>query len=345
MSTSSQTQGPTQAQTQSQGQGQDGGVAYQSQSQGSGPLPDNRSITRSVEHTTRYSYVTSVGASYHLAVLKPRDNAQCLALNPCQRLEHFELQITPQPASCRVRNDSYQNLVHEFEITQSHNELTVTANAVLSLQPAQIPAEQVDAALAQTPPWERIRNSLSYRKGSSFMQATEFAFPSPRVPFRESLKAYALLEFWPQRPIGQACQALMQRIHREFKYASGSTGVNTSVDEVMQSREGVCQDFSHIMIGALRSIGLAVRYVSGYMMTEPPPGQAKLIGADASHAWVSIWAGEPLGWIDMDPTNNQLPDTRYITVAVGRDYADVPPLKGVIHGGGEHELHVGVTVR
>ncbi|MDX1668016.1 MAG: transglutaminase family protein, partial [Limnobacter sp.] len=141
-----------------------------------------------------------------------------------------------------------------------------------------------------------------------------------------------------------AALALMNRVYREFKYVSGSTTISTTVQDVMNTRQGVCQDFAHVMIGVLRSLGLSACYVSGYMLTDPPPGQPKLMGADASHAWVSLWCGNELGWVDFDPTNNQIPDLRYVTVAVGRDYADVPPLKGVVHGGTNHTLSVAVTV-
>jgi transglutaminase-like putative cysteine protease len=176
------------------------------------------------------------------------------------------------------------------------------------------------------------------------LAAAQFRFASPRVAVSDSLRSYAADSFRPGRPVLAAVAELSSRIHADFRFDPTATHVNTTVAEFLQSRRGVCQDFAHLIIGMLRSMGLPARYVSGYLRTEPPPGTPRLVGADASHAWVSAWCGE-LGWVDTDPTNNVLPTTDHITVAWGRDYGDVAPIKGVYTGGGPHTIQVAVDVQ
>jgi transglutaminase-like putative cysteine protease len=308
-------------------------------------------------HETRYRYLNYVESSYHIAMLHPRQTAsEFNQFLPTQNVQSFELKIDPLPLNLATRLDAFGNTVHEFEILHPHRVLTVTAqSSVRVCMPYTNTAEMNNNSglvesynpalfsLHTTPPWESIVNLLKFRIGQFYHPESQFAFPSPRVPLLEALRSFAKLEFWPSRPIGEAAYALMGRLYREYTYESGATSVHTPIEEVIESKEGVCQDFAHVMIGALRALGLACRYVSGYLMTLPAPGQEKLIGVDASHAWVSVWTGD-IGWLDLDPTNDQIPDTRYMTLAVGRDYGDVSPLKGVIHGGGSHDLRVAVTV-
>ena len=193
---------------------------------------------------------------------------------------------------------------------------------------------------------EAVRERLSYRRGQPYHAATEFSFASPYIPRHADFVAYATESFAPGRPLMQAARHLMSRIHADFAYTANATDAGTPALESLRLRRGVCQDFAHVMIGCLRSLGLAARYVSGYLLTEPPPGQPRLVGADASHAWVSVFCPDARGgfWVDFDPTNNLLPDTAHITLAWGRDFGDVSPLRGVILGGDTHMPDVAVTV-
>jgi transglutaminase-like putative cysteine protease len=198
-------------------------------------------------------------------------------------------------------------------------------------------------------PWEAARDALRYTAGAPFEPAVEFVQPSPYVPRLAALRAYAAPSFPTGRPVAQGAVELMQRIHRDFEYRPASTAVDTPLAQAFALRGGVCQDFAHLMIGALRMLGLAARYVSGYLLTTPPAGQAALVGADASHAWVQVHCpaagGGPGSWLELDPTNARLPDTQHVRLAVGRDYGDVTPLRGVIRGGGRHTLEVRVDTR
>jgi transglutaminase-like putative cysteine protease len=297
---------------------------------------------RRVEHTTTYNYGGPVDNTYHLAALQPRPvvREQGVWINQ-QRVVAFALDVEPQPSHLESRIDAFGNVIHEFEVRRPHTQLRVHAASRLEVCTG---APAGPAQLAKTPPWEQVAQRLIYRKNQQYVHESEFIFASPRIQKSEALHSLALLEFWPHRPIAQAAFALMQRVYRDFRYQSGSTHVDTPLEEVLKTRTGVCQDFAHILIGALRGIGLPARYVSGYMLTEPPAGQARLVGADASHAWCSVWLGPDHGWMDLDPTNNKIPDERYVTVAIGRDYEDIPPIKGVLHGGGQHALTVAVTV-
>ncbi|WP_419187056.1 transglutaminase family protein [Azohydromonas sediminis] len=296
-----------------------------------------------VEHETVYRYSAPVDWAHHQAFLRPREDRG-------QQLLHFALDITPPPLRLTEELDRFGNTRHSFTAAGAHRELRVRAASRVRVEPpAAMPPED-------TPPWERLRERLTYRAGCRFEAATEFAVPSPYVPRFEPLRAYALRSFAPQRPAAAAAIELMQRLHADFAYVSASTTVDTPLEAVWQSRRGVCQDFAHLLIGALRMLGLAARYVSGYLLTQPPPGQAPLVGADASHAWVALWCprgdgtGDGTGdgdgdWLELDPTNACLPASDHVRVAIGRDYGDVTPLRGVIRGGGTHQLAVHVTTR
>lgn len=283
-----------------------------------------------VQHLTRYEYAEPVSLCHSIAHLKPiqTQRQRCLA---------SQIRIDPWPAVMREHEDFFGNRVNYFSIQQAHNALEVTATSELDITPVAL------SKTSKSPAWERAVSRL-YDKGDAMMiNARIFTLPSPQIPLDPSARDYAILSFRPGRPILEATLDLMGRIHRDFEYDPHSTTIATPVAEVMKNRRGVCQDFAHLAIAALRGMGIAARYVSGYLETLPPPGQVKLQGADASHAWFSVLIPE-LGWIDFDPTNDQIPNEQYITTAIGRDFQDVTPLRGIFYGGGTHELLVAVDV-
>lgn len=293
-----------------------------------------------IDHHTHYRYASPVIVAHHIGHLQPHHW-------PYQRvLSHFT-DIHPEPAQRDCVLDSFGNWRLQFSMQAPHETLQVHASSIIeSFAATTEPTLPVGHALASTPVWEDVRQHHQYQAQAVYDPHTEFVFASPYVPTHERLAQYAQMDFTPRAPWLLACHALMQRIHDEFTYTSASTDVHTPVLDAFDQRHGVCQDFAHIMVGCLRSLGLPARYVSGYLLTQPPAGQARLIGADASHAWVSVpWDGQ---WYDFDPTNNRwgcgVPGPDYITLAVGRDFGDVSPLRGVIHGGHNHTLEVAVTV-
>lgn len=286
----------------------------------------------SIEHITRYAYTQPVGLSFQIAHLQPRDGdgQRCLA---------HALEISPAPVTLNEDRDYFGNSVARFELATPHAELVVVARSeVERLRP--------DADLPDSPAWEDVQKRFASPLWGlgPVSAAGEFLFPSPNVPFSPALRDFALQDFVPGRPILTATSALMHRIHTEFEFDPEATHVATLVEQVLAMRRGVCQDFAQLMIGSLRALGLPARYMSGYLLTEPPPGQPRLEGADASHAWVAVFVPE-LGWFEFDPTNDLVPREAHITLAWGRDFADVSPLRGVILGGGAHEVSVAVTVR
>jgi transglutaminase-like putative cysteine protease len=285
-----------------------------------------------VLHQTEYRYASPVVLAQHLAHLRPSDT-------PGQQLLSHRLDIDPGPALREDGSDAFGNRRTFFALQSPHERLRVCADSLVETQaPAPWPAH--------SPAWESVRDALRYHAQAPYDANAEFAFASPLVPRDEAFADFARPAFAPERPLLAACQALMQRIHTELTYEPASTEVHTPALQALQQGKGVCQDFAHIMLGALRSLGLPGRYVSGYLLTEPPPGQPRLLGADASHAWVSVpWHGD---WYDFDPTNNRCgrlrPGEDYVQLAVGRDFGDVSPLRGVIQGGSSHALTVAVTV-
>lgn len=283
-------------------------------------------------HETRYAYAPPVVMAQHMAHLTP-----CTCTG--QTVVAHSLQVTPTVEQMTTAVDTYGNTRQFFTLQFPHPSLCVRADSLV----------QTDAphALPTSPAWESVSDGMRYQAGAPYDPATEFAFASPYVPRSPVFADYADSVFETDRPLLEAAQALMTRIHTEMTYASGSTAVNTPALDALAQRKGVCQDFAHIMIGCLRSLGLAARYVSGYLLTHPPEGQPRLIGADASHAWVQVYA-PAAGWVDFDPTNNRCglgrPGEDYVTLAIGRDFGDVSPLRGVIQGGGLPQLSVAVTV-
>jgi len=284
-----------------------------------------------VTHQTQYDYPSPVVLAQHLAHLRPREGAG-------QTVVSHHLRISPGPFLTEECRDSFGNWQTFFSMQSPHDTLCVLADSVIETS---APDSRPDS-----PAWERLRERLQYHAQAGYEPASEFVFPSPYVPRHEAFADYARPVFAPKRPFLEACQVLMNKIHHDFEYRTASTEVNTPVLEALAKRQGVCQDFAHLMIACLRSLGLPARYVSGYLLTQPPPGQPRLIGADASHAWVSVPHDD--GWMDFDPTNDRCgvgrPGEDYVTVAVGRDFGDVSPLRGVIQGGGVHSLTVAVTV-
>lgn len=283
-----------------------------------------------ISHLTRYDYAEPVSLCHSLVHLKPRQAPQ-------QHCLSSQLRIDPWPAVNREHEDFFGNRVNYFSIQQSHEALEVTAVSEVEVTGP----EPVDAAA--TPAWETARDLLCERRNPTMAAKRVFTLASPQVPLDPAARAFAADSFTPGRPLMEAAGDLMTRIYTEFAYDPNFTTIATPVAEVMEHRRGVCQDFAHVALAGLRALGLAARYVSGYLETLPPPGQAKLQGSDASHAWFSVLV-PGLGWIDFDPTNNLRPGEQHITTAVGRDFHDVTPMRGIFYGGGSHDLTVAVDV-
>jgi transglutaminase-like putative cysteine protease len=287
-----------------------------------------------VEHYTAYRYSEPVMLSHQQLHLTPRR----LDYQPIQ--EH-EVVIKPAPTLRRKIIDAFGNPVTEIAIEAAHTSLDIIARTSVAVT-ARCVIEP-----AETPAWETVREALAYRAAwhpePAILDATQFLFESPYARVKRSLRAYASDCFAPGQPILAAAAALMAKIHGEFKFDAAATNVRTPVMKFFEQQRGVCQDFSHLMISCLRSTGLAARYVSGYLLTRPAPGKPRRVGADVSHAWVSLFVPGN-GWIDLDPTNNIMPSLEHITLGWGRDFADVTPLRGVINGGGEQTLEVKVIV-
>ncbi len=284
-----------------------------------------------ITHLTAYSYSSDVSVSQHVARLTPR------ALN-FQKCWAHELAVDPKPALVTSRTDYFGNQATFFSITGAHRRLTVTARSQVDLAARVIP----DAA--HTPPWETVRELFRRHDASPTVNTQEFIFPSAMIPRLPELAEYAAASFAPERPVLEAVLDLTRRMADDFTFDPRATTVATPLEQVIKQRRGVCQDFAHFQIGCFRALGLPARYVSGYLETLPPPGKPRLVGADASHAWVQVFIPET-GWVDVDPTNNLLPTERHITVAWGRDFSDVSPIRGVIVGGGKHQLSVSVDVK
>jgi transglutaminase-like putative cysteine protease len=286
-----------------------------------------------VVHETRYRYTPAVETAQHVAHLRPRDT-------PSQRLLQHQLRVQPQPADLRSGLDVFGNNRSFFALQSAHDELCVQADSVVRTEPPSRPYHPLA--------WEQVRDRFRYHAGGQFDAASEFLFASPYVPRHADFLDYAHPSFAPGVALLDAAEDLMRRMHHDFEYASESTEVSTPAVEALARRQGVCQDFAHIMVACLRMLGLPARYVSGYLLTQPPPGQPRLVGADASHAWVAVYAPGAEGhdgWYAFDPTNNRAPGEDYVTLAEGRDFSDVSPMRGVIHGGARHSLHVAVTVQ
>ena len=290
-----------------------------------------------ITHETRYHYSPAVQTAQHVAHLQP-------ANTPGQQVLRHDMHIEPH-APVQHHIDAFLNHRAYWALTQPHEGLMVRAYSEIETLP-------IPPATA-TQSWESVREHFRYRGGQAGDVHSRFVFGSHHAPVHEAFLAYARPSFSPGRALMQAAQELTARMHRDFRYETASTDINTPALQALQARRGVCQDFAHILLACLRSLGLPARYVSGYLLTQAPAGQARLIGSDASHAWVSVYLPElanhvSQGWLDLDPTNDRTglasPGLDYAQLAVGRDFADVSPLRGVLQGGGAHTLNVAVTV-
>jgi len=284
-----------------------------------------------VVHETRYVYESRVAVAQQLLHLTPREL-------PWQRLLAHRIEIDPVPSETTEHQDYFGNLVRHAVLDSPHESLTVRAESEVS-----VGARGGGERPQNSPAWESVRDRLHAAQEANLLEAAEFRFESPHIRFGNSLHRYAAGSFPPARPFVEAVVELNHRIHEDFVFDDSATGVATPLDEVLEMRRGVCQDFAHLMTGCLRVLGLPARYVSGYILTTPPPGQVRMVGADASHAWMSAFC-PGRGWVDFDPTNDLVVGDEHITLAWGRDFSDVAPMRGVILGGGDQELEVHVTV-
>jgi transglutaminase-like putative cysteine protease len=283
-----------------------------------------------IVHRTTYKYKYPVSVGNHVACLKPRTLQH-------HQLARNELRIQPLPATRTERVDYFGNLLCFFTVQEPHKELVVESRSEVIME------ENATSWPQQSLPWEEAARLLPDDHSPAGLEAYQFGFESPRIRIRPEFASYALQSFTPGRPMPDALLDLTARIHKDFRFDSKVTNVRTPTEEVFRKRRGVCQDFAHLQIACLRSLNIAARYVSGYLRTYPPPGQPRLVGADASHAWVSAYC-PGIGWLNLDPTNNVVPSNGHVTLAWGRDYGDVSPLRGLILGGGAHTLKVGVDM-
>jgi transglutaminase-like putative cysteine protease len=283
-----------------------------------------------VSHRTTYAYRKPVLQSQHLVHLTPR-------AGPRQNVLRHSLLIEPAPSSQVEFDDRYGNHTGILTVADAHSELIVHARSTVEVRPPELPM------LALSTPWEKVASKAVRGDGRLDISVLEFVSASRHTkPVREAID-FAMPSFAVDRPILEAAFDLTQRIYNEFVFDSEATDISTPVSHVLKERRGVCQDFAHVAITCLRALGLPARYVSGYLLTYPPPGQAKLQGADASHAWISVWTPE-VGWVDFDPTNGIIPTHEHIAVAYGRDYDDVSPISGVLFGGRDQKMTVAVDV-
>jgi transglutaminase-like putative cysteine protease len=283
-----------------------------------------------ISHTTTYEYTAPVPVCQNITHLVPRNNAR-------QHCSYYRLLVKPLPTVINRCVDYFGNPEQEFSIHETHRSLQITAVSKVEVRPRPLPDPE------QSPAWETVRDQVAASRTPADLDAYQFCFDSPQVHHVSELAGYARESFTPARPILEAARDLNRRIHEGFAYDPTVTDVDTALHEVFRNRRGVCQDLAHVAIGCLRSMGLPARYVSGYLRTIPPEGEPRLVGADASHAWVSVYDGE-MGWMDFDPTNDLVPYDEHITLAWGRDYGDVAPVRGVFVGGGKHRIHFSVDV-
>lgn len=283
-----------------------------------------------ISHKTIYSYAATVAQSHHLIHLAPRPH-------PRQRIGRHTIIVEPAPASRTDYTDPFGNPSSILTIEQDHTEFLIHSRSqieVIAPQPVR---------LSETSPWEHVAAALGQGAGPHDLDIVQYISASRYARLSSAVVAFAAPSFTPGRPVLDAVMDLTARIYDHFTYDGSATDLSTELPELLRIRRGVCQDFAHLAIACLRAHGLPARYVSGYLLTRPPEGQAKLIGADASHAWISAWAPET-GWVDFDPTNNLIPKDEHITIAYGRDFYDVSPISGVLLGGGKHTVEVAVDV-
>ena len=284
-----------------------------------------------VKHVTTYRYGDPVLLAHHQAHLVPRQT-------PHQTCLRAQLRVTPNPSEIDESGvDYYGNPTAFFGLRDPHGTLTVQVNSKVEVRPRDLPGAECGA------PWEGVLDPLAGLSGEILVEVADFCFDSPFVAVGAEIRAYAQKSFVAGRPLIGCLRDLNHRIRHEFAYDPTATTLATPLLEVLAKKRGVCQDFAHLFIACARAMGLPARYVSGYLLTHPPPGKPKLRGSDASHAWVSVFIPE-FDWVDFDPTNDCLPNEEHVVLGWGRDFDDVSPLRGVVLGGGEHRLKVGVDV-
>jgi transglutaminase-like putative cysteine protease len=283
-----------------------------------------------ITHRTLYEYAAPVSVSHHVARLEPLNTAT-------QSRGSFSLQIFPEPALRKARADYFGNQLCFFAIQEIHSKLEIITHSRVTVQPRNM--AQNESAL----PWETVAEMFRDPVLPEVVEPYQFVFDSPQIRASRELADYALESFGKDTPLLAGTRDLTRRIFEDFKFDPKATTVATPLEEVWEKRRGVCQDFAHLGIACLRSLGLPARYVSGYLRTHAPEGRPRLVGADASHAWFRIFC-PGTGWVDFDPTNNVQPVEEHIIVAYGRDYGDVSPVAGILTGGGEHEVRVSVDV-
>jgi transglutaminase-like putative cysteine protease len=282
-----------------------------------------------VKHTTEYTYEQPVGSSYQSLHLTPRTFAR-------QQVHHAAITVSPEPLNQDARTDFFGNPVTDLFIRDQHDTLTIHSESSV------VVTANEDVLLDLSPSWETTAQVARAAAADEARDAGRFCFPSPHVVL-EGARSYVQPLMSPGKPLLRLAMELTEQIYHDFEYRGGVTDVYTPIPAVLASRAGVCQDFAHLGLACLRAWGLPARYVSGYLLTQPPEGQPRLTGADASHAWFSVWCAE-FGWVDFDPTNNLQAQTEHITLGWGRDYSDVSPTRGYIHGGGAQQLEVAVDV-
>jgi transglutaminase-like putative cysteine protease len=294
----------------------------------------SQAVRYSVRHQTAYAYAGTVAHAHHLLHLTPRTT-------PTQQCLDHMLEVWPRAALCARMDDAFGNQAIRMELDRPHASLEVTVRMKIELLP------KPTSLAADSLPWEQVRDGVRYLASAvenEWLEALRYRTQSAHVPIKTVFEQYAADCFVPGEPVLVAAEALMNKIHGDFSYVQGETDIGTTLLEVLATRRGVCQDYAHFMIACLRSLGLAARYVSGYLRTTPPDGGPERVGADASHAWVAVYA-PPLGWVELDPTNNLRVDQEHVVLAWGRDFGDVSPMRGVILGGGAQSLEVGVAVQ
>lgn len=280
-----------------------------------------------VQHKTAYRYSEPASVAHNLLHLRVPTTHR-------QSVEDFALLVEPKPRSVVSRTDYFGNQVHYFALSEPHDGMTITSTSRVTIKPP--------TSVTNSPAWEELAALGKQREFP--LEVRQFLYPSRHIRFLPILTEYGKAAFTRGRPIVEAAMDLTSRIFTDYKYDSSATNIQTPLEEVVRQRHGVCQDFAHVGIGSLRALGLPARYVSGYLRTQPPPGKPRLVGADASHAWFSVFCGQELGWIDFDPTNKVMVGTDHITLAHGRDFEDVSPIQGVVMGGGTRSMQVGVDV-
>ncbi|HMG88662.1 MAG TPA: transglutaminase family protein [Chryseolinea sp.] len=283
-----------------------------------------------IKHVTEYAYQDPVGLCHNRLCLTPSNNLH-------QKCVSSEIKISPAPDSFLYRQDFFGNTVAFFSSYKDHDHLEITSISEVDL----VGRRETDLAVASPILWQEARQHVAVDKDD--YDIVQYTLPSGYIPISSEVKKFCDDCFVEDATLWSVCNTLMQKIHKTIEFKPGFTTVNTPVEEVLTNKKGVCQDFAHLMISCLRNMGLAARYVSGYIETIPPPGKEKLVGTDASHAWVSVFFPS-IGWVEFDPTNSLLPSDNHVTVALGRDYHDVAPIKGIVFSSGKQSLTVKVDV-